>query len=129
MTLSNSNPQYIKEIGTIEEDVIEQGFTGDEIHCFKCINIKYAHPYVDGRLSPIEHLAVRIAELRKILVKAYSCNPMIHGVYISTTSLVNLDKAIEPLKQPLSTEFKVFLHHPTLMWIYSKLPSMRIRVY
>ena len=39
---------------------------------------------------------------------------MIHGVYISTTSLMNLDKAIEPLKESLSTEFKVFLHHPTL---------------
>lgn len=105
---------YIKEFGAIEEDVVEQGFTGDAIHSFKCINIKDAHPYVDGRLSPIEHLAVRIAEFRKILAKAYSYNPMIHGVYISTTSLMNLDKAIEPLKESLSTEFKVFLHHPTL---------------
>lgn len=99
----------IKDVGSVEENVIEQGLGGDEIHCFKVINIKDEHPNVDGRLSPIEHLAVRIAEFRKILVEVYGYNPMIHGVFISITSLVNVDKAIEPLKQSPNTDLRYSL--------------------
>lgn len=105
---------YTNGIGSVEEDVIKQGFSGDDIHCFKFIHLKNEKLNVDERPSPIEHLSVRTAEFRKILDKAYGCYPMIHGIYISTTSLTNVDKAIEPFNKSANTEIRVFLQHPTL---------------